>query len=154
GDRFGSVGLVIRELEKRLDELDDTPVKKPGFHMVQTLVEAQPEPRQERVELVHAELGDNSVTRAVIELVDMALARYGYQVRRSLGRIRGNALFIATPAPELIATGQFPDANTYPKVVTAINLHTVKNPQELLDLWFGHYLPVLKSVRQGLFTNL
>jgi serine/threonine protein kinase len=154
GDRFGSVGLVIRELEKRLDDLDDTPVKKPAFHVAQTLVEAQPDPRRERVEQVHSELGDNSVTRAVIELVDVALSRYGYQVRRSLGRIRGNAIFIATPAPELVATGQFPDTNTYPKVVTAINLHTIPNPQELLDLWFGHYLPVLKSVRQGLFTNL
>jgi hypothetical protein len=103
---------------------------------------------------VHTELGDNSVTRAVIELVDTGLSRYGYQIRRSLGRMHGHAIFIAVPDPELVSSGQFPDVNTYPKVVTAINLSVVKNPQELLNLWLGRYLPVLKSVRQGLFTNL
>lgn len=153
-DRYGSVRIIIRELQARLDELDDRQPSRPGFIDASTVVETQSEPRSERIALVHEELGDNSVTRGVIEIVDVGLSRYGYQVRRSLGRMGGNAIFIATPIPELVATGQFPDTNTYPKVVTAINLSTIPDPQELLDLWFGRYLPILQSVRQGLFTNL
>ncbi len=154
GNRYGSVRLVIRDLDNILDELDDTRADQTGFIMAQTVVHDHIEPRDERVASVHAELGDNSVTRNVIELVDQGISRWGYQIRRSLGRVGGNAIFIATPAPELLANGQFPDSNTYPKVVTAIDLATVPDPQEHLNLWFGRYLPILKSVRQGLFTNL
>ena len=153
GHRFGSVGLVLRELEKCLDELDDRSTRDP-FPMVNTLIDEPQKPRRERVREIHAEQADNSVTQAAIELVDTGLSRYGYNVKRSLGRVKGNAIFIATPAPELIASGQFLDSNVHPKVVTAIHLGTVDNPRELLDLWFGRYMPVLKSVRRGLFTNL
>ena len=155
GDRYGSVRMIVRDLQDRLDQLDDRrPKRKGGFINTATVVESQPEPRQERVAQIHEELGDNSVTRGVIELVDTGVSRYGYRIHRSLGRIGGNAIFIAVPAPELLARGQFPDTNTYPKVITAINLSVVPNPQDLLNLWFGRYLPILKSVRQGLFTNL
>lgn len=154
GDRYGSVRLVIRELQSRLTELDDAVPKQQKFISTDTVLQIQSEPRNERLSHVHAELGDASVTRALIEAVDTGLGRYGYHVRRSLGRAGGHPLFIATPIPELVVMGQFPDTNTYPKVITAINLAKTPNPQELLDLWFGRYLPVLKSVRQGLFTNL
>lgn len=153
GHRFGSVRLVLRELENCLNELDDRSSRSP-FPMVQTLVDEDKKPRRERVQEIHAEQADNSVTQAAIELVDTGLSRYGYNVKRSLGRVKGNAIFIATPAPELIASGQFFDSNVHPKVVTAIHMGTVENPRELLDLWFGRYMPVLKSVRRGLFTNL
>lgn len=154
GDRYGSVRLIVRELEQRLPELEDRMPNRSGFVTIDTVIDSSIEPRADRVAHIHEELGDNSVTRALIELVDTGLSHYGYQIRRSLGRIGSNAIFIAAPAPELLATGQFPYTNTYPKVVTAINLSMVPNPQELLDLWYGRYLPILQSVRQGLFTNL
>ncbi len=153
GHRFGSVRLVLRELENCIDELDDHAPRE-SFRPVKTIPDERSKPRRERVQQVHAEQTDNSITQAAIEIADTGLSRYGYQVRRSLGRVKGNAIFIAAPVPELIASGQFPDINMHPKVVTAINLATVAEPQRYLDLWFGRYLPVLKSVRRGLFTNL
>ena len=153
GHRFGSVRLVLAKLEKSLGELDDHSPRSP-FPMVQTVIKEHSMPRRERVQQVHAAQGDNSVTQAAIEIIDTGLSRYGYQVKRSLGRVKGNAIFIVAPAPELVASGQFPDMNLHPKVVTAINLTNTHDPRKLLDLWFGRYLPVLKTVRRGLFTNL
>ena len=153
GRRYGSVRIVIRELEGCLDDLDGHSPGDP-FPMVQTVTDVQSQPREERIQQIHAELGDNSITQAAIEVADIGLSRHGYQVHRSLGRVKGNAIFIATPVPEQVVSGQFPDNNTHPKVVTAVNVSAARDPQGLLDLWFGRYLPVLKSVRQGLFTNL
>lgn len=154
GNRYGSVRLVIRELEGHLDELDDGSNFEDTYLATTRPAIILPPGRTERLAKVHAELDDGSVSAALIDFIDTALTRYGYQVRRSLGRMRGNLVIIASPAPELLATGQFHDANTYPKVVTAIHLAQMPDPQLLLDLWFGRYLPVLQSVRRGLFTNL
>jgi tRNA A-37 threonylcarbamoyl transferase component Bud32 len=110
--------------------------------------------REARMKSVVGARRDLSVTPAQIQSVDEALARYGYVVQRSLGRVRGHAIYMVVPSAELLANGQFPDANTYPKIVTAIDLGLVANPAQIVENWLGCYLPVLKSVRQGLLTSL
>ena len=61
---------------------------------------------------------------------------------------------MASPRPDLVARGDFPDANTYPKLVTAIPMEDDPDPERTLDLWVGGYLPILRQARQGLLTPL
>lgn len=152
GNRFGSIGLVCSELEAVLEQLDDGGDSDSLSYTTQ--VDIEPLDRSARVASVHANRTDETINTAIIEQVDTALGKYGYQIRRSLGRVKGLPIFQATPDPELIATGQFPDSNTYPKIVTAVHLGRVENPKAYVDAWFGHYLPILMNVRQGLLTSL
>ena len=152
GNRYGSVGLITSELEAVLDQLDDGGGADSLSYTTQ--VDIAPPDKAARVASVHANRLDETVNRAVIEQVDSALEPYGYQIRRSLGRVKGLPIFQASPDPELIALGQFPDSNTYPKIVTAVSLSRIDDPRAYIDAWFGHYLPILMNVRQGLLTSL
>lgn len=156
GRRFGSVGLVLGELEQCLDGLDDYDSDDgEAFHHAQeTLVSMPGETPWDHLRSLHGIKSERSITPAFIDVAASGLARYGYRIERSLGRLMGRPIFLAVPVPELVAAGQFPDANVYPKIVTAVNLSVAPDAQEQLDLWFGRYLPVLKSVRQGIFTTL
>lgn len=150
GNRYGAVSMVIRDLEQCVQVLATGKTLPPprthdtiAFH-----------DDKERVQSVHKESRDRSITKANIEIVDEALGRYGYQVQRALGRVKEYPIFIAAPHPELVAQGQFPDANTYPKIVTALDLNNEHNPDLIVDLWLGGYLPILRQARQGLLTPL
>lgn len=155
GNRFGSVRLVIDELERCLEELDDLePDDRPAFDLVDTVVHELHDERMRRVRSLPGAAKLPNITPGFLDLLESALERYGYRVERSLGQIRDRSIFLAAPIPELVASGQFPYANTYPKIVTAVNLNLAPDAQAALDLWFGKYLPVLESVRQGLFTSL
>jgi serine/threonine protein kinase len=151
GNRYGSVRLVMNELERCLDTLDDHE-PTPSFD-VDTVVHQPPE-RQRRLRSLPGASKLPNVTPGFFDLLSTALERYGYRVERGLGQIRDRSIFLASPIPELVASGQFPYANTYPKIVTAVNLNLAPDAQAALELWFGKYLPVLESVRQGLFTSL
>jgi len=151
-DRFGSMNGVIEALAGVLPELDAD--------------ETTPEPRQSstlrygglptaaRVKEIVEGRRDQSISESQIRDVDQALASHGYEIQRSLGRVKGHPIFLAAPIPELVAIGQFPDSNTYPKIVTALDLSSVPNPDEVVDLWLGGYLPILRAARQGLLTSL
>jgi serine/threonine protein kinase len=152
GNRYGSIGLVCSELERVIEQLDDGGSSDSLSYTTQ--VDIEPLDQAARIESVHSNRLDETVNKAIIEQVDTALGRYGYQVRRSLGRVKGLPIFQASPDPELIAMGQFPDSNTYPKIVTAVSLSRIENPEAYIDAWFGHYLPILMNVRQGLLTSL
>jgi serine/threonine protein kinase len=155
GSRFGSVRLVVDELERCLEALDDLERDNaPAFDLVDTAVHGLHDERLRRVRSLPGASKLPNVTPGFLDLLEAALERYGYRVERSLGRIKDRSIFLAAPIPELVASGQFPYANTYPKIVTAVNLNLAPNAQAALDLWFGRYLPVLESVRQGLFTSL
>jgi len=54
----------------------------------------------------------------------------------------------------LLESGEFPDANTYPKIITALDLSAVDDAEQVVDLWLGGFLPILRSVRQGMLTAL
>jgi serine/threonine protein kinase len=155
GNRFGSVRLVVEELERCLEQLDDLERATASvFDMVDTMVHSLHDEPLRRVRSLPGATKLPNVTPGFLDLLESALERYGYRVERSLGQIRNRSIFLASPIPELVASGQFPYANTYPKIVTAVNLNMAPDAQAALELWFGRYLPVLESVRQGLFTSL
>jgi serine/threonine protein kinase len=153
GSRFGSVRLVMNELERCLDALDDhEPGHGPSFDVDTEVPQALD--RQRRLRSLPGASKLPNITPGFFDLLSAALERYGYRIERGLGQIRDRSIFLAAPIPELVASGQFPYANTYPKIVTAVNLNLAPDAQAALELWFGKYLPVLESVRQGLFTSL
>jgi hypothetical protein len=84
----------------------------------------------------------------------MAIWEWGYSVERALGRVRGHPIFLAHPRQDLLASGQFPDANTFPKLVTMIDLTKVADPRGFVENWQRYFWPILKRVRQGLLTSL
>lgn len=153
GNRAGSVSQILSELEKVLTHLDDGRRDSSTYHSIHTLPPTLEE-ASDRVDSVLRSRTDQTVTKAVIEIVDQALTRYGYHVDKSLGRVKRHPIFLASPDPELVALGRFQDTNLFPKIVTAQNLNQAQNPNAVLDAWFGRYLPILKSVRQGLLTTL
>jgi hypothetical protein len=79
---------------------------------------------------------------------------WGYKLDRSLGRVRGHPIFVASPRPEMVANGSFPDSNVFPKLVTMIDLTQVADPRKLVEDWQQYFWPILKRVRQGLLTSL
>lgn len=111
------------------------------------------EPRA-RLSAVYASRRDPSVSLDDVRDIDQALARHGYQVQRALGKVKGYPIFMAAPRAELVATGQFPDSNLYPKIVTALALRDEPDPGAVVERWMGSYLPILRAARQGLLTTL
>jgi serine/threonine protein kinase len=153
GNRAGSVSSVLSELDGILDRLDDGRRDSSTFHSTLS-VRLQQSALGDRLADVMNTRTDKSVNAAVIQIADDALARHGYQIDKSLGRVKGHPIFLASPKPELLAHGRFSDTNTFPKIVTAQNLNLAPDPQVVLDGWFGHYLPILKNAREGLMTTL
>ena len=148
--RYAGVDRVIGELEAVIPELaredlDDAPA------VFKTMRFGDPDAR---VSAVYEARADPSVSREHIADVSVALDRLGYELRRAMGRVKERAIFMAAPRPDLVARGDFPDANTYPKLVTAIPMQDDPDPERTLDLWVGGYLPILRQARQGLLTPL
>jgi serine/threonine protein kinase len=149
--RYPRVASVIHDLRQALPELDDHSADEHTFSATSRSPTMAP---AERIDNVFSSRIDQRITRAVIEVGDTAVATWGYQIERSLGRVKGHHIYVAVPRPDLLASGSFPDANTFPKLVTVINLHSVPDPRQLVEQWQGHFLPTLKKVRQGLLTSL
>jgi hypothetical protein len=148
--RYAGVDRVIGELEGVLpdlarEDLEDAP---PVF---KTMRFGDPDAR---VSALFEARADPTVTRELIGQVQGALDRMGYEVRRAMGRVVEHPIFMAAPRPDLVARGDFRDANTYPKLVTAISIQGDPDPERTLDLWMGGYLPILRQARQGLLTPL
>ncbi len=148
--RFPSVQAVVHQLRGVLRELPDerprerTPRRTDVPHVDQPT----------RIESVVASSADPSITREVVKAAEDAVFAWGYDVERSLGRVRGHPIFLANPRPDMIASGAFPDANVFPKLVTMIDLTKVKDPREFVDNWQRYFWPILKRVREGLLTSL
>jgi hypothetical protein len=97
---------------------------------------------------------DPSITSEVVQQAESAVWQWGYNVERSLGRVREHAIYLAIPRPDLVHSGQFPDANIFPKLVTMIDLTKLADPRAFVENWQRYYWPILKRVRQGLLTSL
>jgi serine/threonine protein kinase len=148
--RFSKVTTVISELRNVLRELeDDVATKLPRSTRPQSAVG-----KDEQVAQVASRASDPSITRAIVENAEHAVHAWGYNVERSLGRVKGHPIFLASARPELLASGQFPDPNTFPKLVTVIDLTKVGDPRKLVESWQQFYWPILRKVRQGLLTSL
>ncbi|HEX5061770.1 MAG TPA: protein kinase [Kofleriaceae bacterium] len=148
--RFPSVHAVISELRGLLRELPDETVRKSRTRL-QTSAE---EDKARAVSVVMASTPDPTITEDVIKQAELAIWEWGYSVERALGRVRGHPIFYATPRQDLIQGGQFPDANTFPKLVTVIDLTKVADPRGFVENWQRYFWPTLKRVRQGMLTSL
>ncbi len=92
------------------------------------------------------------VSAAEFERMQATIGRHGYLIDAALGRVKGHAIYLARPDPELVSTGHFPEENLYPKIITAIESAT--QPPEFLANWLGRIHPILMRARQGYLTTL
>jgi serine/threonine protein kinase len=143
--RFPSVQAVVAELRGSLRELpDDRPSRKSSRVAERTRTN----------EAALKETQDPTITSEIVEAAERAVYAWGYAVERSLGRVRGHPIFLAAPRPDMVESGQFPDANIFPKLVTVIDLTKVTDPRTFVENWQQYFWPTLKRVRQGLLTSL
>ena len=145
--RYPSVTAVIQELRGLLRELPDERVRESKRKTIAPV--ASPADRTEQ----QGSLGPD-ITKEVFLSAERAVQEWGYNVERGLGRVRGHAVFLAAPRADMVASGTFPDANIFPKLVTVIDLTKVKDPRKLVEDWQQYFWPILKRVRQGLLTSL
>jgi serine/threonine protein kinase len=148
--RFPSVQAVVQELKSMLRELPDE-TKRESRKRMQTSAE---DDKAKAVDLVAASNADPTITPEVVHAAENAVWEWGYSVERSLGRVRGHPIFLASPRQDLVASGGFPDANIFPKLVTVIDLTRVADPRAFVESWQRYFWPILKRVRQGLLTSL
>lgn len=151
--RLSSVTQVLQHLRAVLRELPDEAVVGRKATNPVTAVELMVEPRRkshQRIEAMHGgSVGDDEAAIAT-----RAIYTWGYEMLRTLGRARNHPIYLATPREDQLASGQFPDANTFPKLVTVIDLTKASDPRQLVENWQQHYWPVLRRVRSGMLTTL
>ena len=148
--RYQEVGEVVRALEEVLPELAPEELPEPPTNY-RTMRYGD---ASARVQAVYDARPDVSVEHGDVVAVNSALERLGYELRRAMGRVKGHPIYMAAPRPDLVAQGQFPDPNTYPKLVTAIDISRDPDREHTVDLWIGGYLPILRAARQGMLTAL
>lgn len=148
--RYPSVHAVLGEIRALLRELPDEK-RRDSKKKLQVSAE---EDKARAVSAAMASTPDPTITEDVIRAAEMAIWEWGYSVERALGRVRGHPIFLAQPRQDLLASGQFPDANTFPKLVTMIDLTKVADPRGFVENWQRYFWPILKRVRQGLLTSL
>ncbi len=107
-----------------------------------------------RLESVREGRTDPGSAEDLIATVDRIVQKQGYLLQRSLGRVKGHAIFLAAPDPELVARGRFPDASVYPKIVTVLDLSTHVDRAKTVERWMTVYQPALRTARRGLMTLL
>jgi serine/threonine protein kinase len=148
--RFPSVQAVVQELRGTLRELADD-----RFRSARTRTDITSENKAIRsTGQIAAQSSDPSITEEVVEAASRAVSEWGYELERSLGRAKGHPIFLASPRQDMIASGAFPDANIFPKLVTMIDLTKVNDPRRFVENWQQYFWPILKRVREGLLTSL
>jgi serine/threonine protein kinase len=148
--RFPSVSAVVSEVRGLLRELPDETRRESKKRVPSTADEQKARAISQAMSVVT----DPSITEDIVKAAERAVFDWSYNVERSLGRVRGHPIFLATPRQDLITSGQFPDANTFPKLVTVIDLTKIADPRTFVENWQRYFWPILKRVRQGLLTSL
>jgi len=143
--RFSSVQAVVQEVRASLRELPDERPNRKSDRVIE---------RTKTNESISLANQDPTITREIVEAAERAVYDWGYAVERSLGRVRGHPIFLASPRADMVESGQFPDANIFPKLVTVIDLTKINDPRQFVENWQQHFWPTLKRVRQGLLTSL
>jgi len=143
--RTPSVQAVVQELRGNLRELPDERPSRKASRVVE---------KTQTNEAIAQATKDPTITSALVEAAERAVYDWGYAVERSLGRVRGHPIFLAAPRVDMVQSGQFPDANIFPKLVTVIDLTKIADPRQFVENWQQHFWPTLKRVRQGLLTSL
>jgi len=147
--RFPSVQAVVQELRGMLRELPD---ERQRISRSKTDI-SQDVPKR-TTGSVAAQSGDPTITPELVEAAAVAVREWGYELERSLGRAKGHPIYLASPRPEMVASGAFPDANIFPKLVTMIDLTKINDPRRFVENWQQYFWPILKRVREGLLTSL
>jgi serine/threonine protein kinase len=153
GQRFPTVGAVIHDLRGLLRELPDETAARKSLKRIPS----GPEEKDRAIQSVAADAAagnDPTITSEVVRAAEYAVYEWGYNVVRSLGRVSGHPIFLAAPRQDLVRSGQFPDANIFPKLVTVIDLTQVADPRTFVENWQRYFWPILKRVRHGLLTSL
>jgi serine/threonine protein kinase len=150
--RFPSVQAVVQELRVLLRELPDERERQRRNTKTEN-TDLDLKPLHASVPLA-VQAGDPTITEDVVEAANTAVRAWGYELERCLGRAKGHPIFLATPNPEMLASGAFPDANTFPKLVTMIDLTKIADPRLFVESWQQYFWPILKRVREGLLTPL
>ncbi len=147
--RFPSVQAVVQELRGMLRELPD---ERQRISRSKTDVSADLPKRS--TGSVAAQSNDPTITPELVEAAAAAVREWGYELERSLGRAKGHPIYLASPRAEMVASGAFPDANIFPKLVTMIDLTKINDPRRFVENWQQYFWPILKRVREGLLTSL
>jgi serine/threonine protein kinase len=147
--RFPSVQAVVQELRGMLRELPD---ERQRVSRSKTDVSADLPKRS--TGSVAAQSNDPTITPELVEAAAAAVREWGYELERSLGRAKGHPIYLASPRAEMVASGAFPDANIFPKLVTMIDLTKINDPRRFVENWQQYFWPILKRVREGLLTSL
>lgn len=146
--RSASVQTVIQELRGILRELPDE-TQRASRRRMQTSAD------EEKAQAISGIMAKQpGVTEDQVRKAEFAVWEWSYSVERSLGKVRGHPVYLATPRADLIQSGQFPDANTFPKLVTVIDLTKIDDPRAFVENWQRYFWPILKRVRQGMMTSL
>jgi serine/threonine protein kinase len=147
--RFPSVAALIGAVRAVLHELPDGAAEVRRTQQLRDVTGVQIAmlaARGDRTEPPEGSLTGLSSARVRAE---QAVWSWGYDVEQELGEASGHPLYLAVPRADLLASGQFPERNTFPKLVTLIDLTQVPDPRALVDAWQRHYLPILKKVRRA-----
>lgn len=151
--RYPSVAAVVQELRATLRELPDDRPRKSIMRMEPAAEPTRTRPKTSTEDIAIA-TGDASVTQEIVDQAERAVYTWGYNVQRSLGKVRGHLIFLVEPRPDLVASGSFPDSNIFPKLVTVIDLTKINDPRKFVEDWQQYFWPILKRVRTGLMTSL
>ena len=147
--RYPDASALVRALELAAAALSQ--IARGKFR--QTLGYVQVERRRGLAD-VFADRPDQSVSFEQIAEMHQVIARVGYVVEKSLGRVKHHPIFLVAPDPTLLATGRFPDSNAYRKIVTAIDLSERADAEAYVATWMGRIVPVLQDVRRQFLTAL
>ena len=151
--RYPSVAAVVQELRATLRELPDERARRSIAKLDVPVPEPRTRAKTSNEEIAQAS-GDASVTQEIVDQAERAVHAWGYNVQRSLGRVRGHLIFLVEPRQEMVANGTFPDSNVFPKLVTVIDLTKINDPRKFVENWQQYFWPILKRVRTGLMTSL
>jgi serine/threonine protein kinase len=146
--RYASAQQLLASLEVALERLSEEeregPLRKTlGYGVTQVT----PSPEE-----LFAEAADPGLSLDDFRSMERVADRYGYVLQQSLGKVKGHAIFLVAPDPELVAKGQFPDDNPYRKILTAIDLRG--RDRAYVETWLGKIAPLLRRLRQGFLTSL
>lgn len=142
---------VIRALGLAQQQLAKAPSASGRFRQTLGYVQVA---RTPRLRDIFDQRLDDSITLDDIRTMQSTLARHGYLVDKSLGRVKDHPIYLAQPDPTLVATGRFPEANVYRKIVTAIDLRGRPDAEGFLATWLGRIVPILEGVRRSFLTAL
>ncbi len=148
--RPADAGAVLRAL---VDVAERLPQRPGRARFRATLRFARTDSGEERCRAVHGGRPDESVTLDDITRADQALGSLGYLLERSLGRVKGHAIFLARRDPAVLAAAGF-EGNTFPKVVTAIDLAKTDDRERFVQTWVGRIKPVVDRIRRRFLTAI